>query len=147
MTLSVIKRIAVLGIAALTITAFHSGKKDGWQSKFVTLNGDGSLTYHPDKDGATLPDFSLVGYHQNDIAIPDVPIVKTIEAPKDGDAGQLIQDAIDEVSKRSPDANGFRGTLLLKRGTYKVAGQLFIKAGGVVLRGEGDDKTGTRIID
>lgn len=146
MTLSVIKRIAVLGVAALTISAFHTAEKDGWQSKYVTLNGDGSLTYHPDKDGATLPDFSMVGYHQNDIAIPDVPVVKTIEAPKDGDAGQLIQDAIDEVSKRSPDASGFRGALLLKKGTYKVAGQIYIKASGVILRGEGDDKNGTCVV-
>ena len=121
MTLSVIKRIAVLGIAALTITAFHTGKKDGWQSKFVTLNGDGSLTYHPDTDGGTLPDFSRVGYHEGDAPIPDVAVVKTVLAPEDGNGQQLIQDAINEVAKLSPDANGFRGAILLKKGVYKIA--------------------------
>lgn len=129
---------------ALLFTAFKNSKE--WQSKFVTLNTDGSLTYHPDEQGNTIPDFSRVGYHENDKAIPQVPVVKTVEAPADDNGERVIQEAIDEVSKREPDANGFRGAILLKKGTYNVPGQLFIRASGIVLRGEGDDKKGTRIV-
>lgn len=131
-------------ICALTALSFKTS--DSWQSKFVTFNADGTLTYHPDEQGNILPDFSRVGYHENDVPIPDVPVVKTLEAPKSGDAGQLIQDAVDEVSKMKHDANGFHGTILLKKGTYSVAGKIYIRTGGIVLRGEGDDKNGTRII-
>jgi len=146
MTLSVIKRITLLSIAALTICAFHTGKKDGWQSKFVTLNGDGSLTYHPDTEGGTLPDFSRVGYHEGDAPIPDVAVVKTVMAPADGNGQQLIQDAINEVAKLPPDVNGFRGAILLKKGVYKIADSVRVTTGGIVLRGEGPEKGGTLII-
>jgi hypothetical protein len=146
MTLNFIKRIALISLAALTMTAFHTAEKDGWQSKFVQLNADGSLTYHPDAQGNILPDFSMVGYHQNDVPIPDVPVVKTIEAPKDGNATQVIQDAINEVSKMTPDASGHRGTVLLKKGIYKVPDSLRINTSGVVLRGEGMEKGGTVIV-
>jgi hypothetical protein len=133
-----------LGIIALSAMAFSAA--DTWQSKFVTFNPDGSLTYHPDDKGNTIPDFSRVGYHEQDQPIPDVKVVKTIEAPKDGDARQLIQDAINEVSKLPADANGIRGALLLKKGTYRIADSLALHTGGVVLRGEGDDKNGTVLI-
>lgn len=136
--------LAVAGIALLSIPAFKKAK--GWQSKFVTLNADSTLTYHADEQGNILPDFSLVGYHQNDIPIPNLPVVKIVEAPANGDAQQLLQNAIDEVAKMPADAKGIRGAILLKRGTYRIPGQLFIKSGGIVLRGEGDAKNGTRII-
>lgn len=76
------------------------------------------------------PDFSRVGYRWSDEAIPDIPVVKTIEAPQDGsDATELIQNAIDGMP--GP------GALLLKAGTYYVSGQLNLNRSGVVLRGEG----------
>ncbi|PTR01550.1 hypothetical protein C8P68_101784 [Mucilaginibacter yixingensis] len=144
--MKIISRItlALAGLVMLSAPAFK--KPTEWQSKFVTLNADGSLTYHADEQGNTLPDFSLVGYHQNDIPLPTLPVVKTVEAPAGGDAQQLIQDAIDEVAQRPADASGLRGAILLKRGTYTIAGKLYIKASGIVLRGEGDDKNGTRIV-
>jgi hypothetical protein len=134
----------LLGIAAISALAFTV--KDTWQSKFVTFNADGSLTYHPDEKGNTLPDFSRVGYHEQDQPIPDVPVVKTVEAPKDGDAGPVIQDAINAVSQMPEDAKGFRGTILLKKGTYRISDSIYIHTGGIVLRGEGDDKNGTVLI-
>ncbi|CAO3563972.1 unnamed protein product [Mortierella alpina] len=39
-----------------------------------------------------------------------------------------------------------RGAVLLKKGTYRVAGALIINKSGVVLRGEGQDSNGTVII-
>jgi hypothetical protein len=145
MKIKSLTRIGLLCIIAASTLAF-SKYADGWQSKLVTLNADGTLTYNPDEKGNTLPDFSRVGYHEGDKEIPTVPVMKTVEAPKDGNGQQLIQDAINEVSKLQPDANGFRGAILLKKGTYKVADSLRISTSGVVLRGEGSGKDGTVII-
>lgn len=137
---------AIMGIAALAATAFKTGSRDPWQSKFVTQNADGSLTYHPDAKGNTIPDFSRVGYHENDVAIPDVPVVKTIEAPKSGDAKQLVQDAINEVLKMPAGANGIRGAILFKKGVYKIPDSISIHGSGIVLRGEGEGKDGTVLV-
>ena len=47
---------------------------------------------------------------------------------------------------RTLDANGFRGTLLLQRGKYRIGRTLQIRASGVVLRGQGTDENGTVLI-
>jgi hypothetical protein len=146
MNFTLTKRIAILSVAVLLTSAFRTVKKDGWQSKFVQLNADGSLSYHPDEKGNIFPDFSRVGYHENDKPIPDVPVVKTISAAADGDSQQIIQDAIDEVSKLPLDQNGYRGAILLKKGTYKIPGVIELKASGVVLRGEGDGDKDTKLV-
>ena len=140
------KAAAALCIVAGITLGFRDRGATEWQSKLVTLNPDGSLTYHPDEKGNTLPDFSYVGYHHGDAPIPDLQVVKTISAPANGSSQQLIQDAINEVSKLKPDANGFRGAILLKKGIYKVADSLRISTGGIVLRGEGSDIGATCII-
>lgn len=116
-----------------------------WQSAFVQLQPDNSLHYTPDENGNTIPDFSRVGYRTGNVEIPKVPVVKTLTAV-DGYCDELIQSAIDEVSKMKLDKNGFRGAILLKKGVYKIKGTLNIAASGIVLYGEGDDITGTRII-
>lgn len=112
---------------------------------YLKLNKNGSITYLPDNKGDIIPDFSRVGYHQGDQAIPVLKIVKTI-SPTDNDCRQIIQDAIDEVSALEPDKNGFRGAILLKKGTYRIAQKLVINTSGVVLRGEGNTADGTKLI-
>jgi hypothetical protein len=62
-----------------------------------------------------------------------------------GDDHARIQQAIDTVSARTPDANGMRGVVLLTRGHYTVSNGLVIRSGGVVLRGEGRGSNGTVI--
>jgi hypothetical protein len=116
-----------------------------WQSSHVKLKADSTLQYFPDEQGNIIPDFSRVGYHQGDKPIPALPVVKTL-SPVPGDAQKLIQDAINEVSKRKADKNGYRGAILLKKGTYKIPGTLKITSGGIVLRGEGDSLNGTRLV-
>lgn len=119
----------------IALSAFKEPVKD-WHSKFVQLGENQELVYTTDNDGNIIPDFSRVGYHHGNKKIPDVTVVKTIAAPS-GDAGSTIQQAIDEVSSYPIKSNGFRGTILLKKGDYQVAGSLFVKASGIVLRGEG----------
>ncbi len=116
-----------------------------WSPEQVFYGSGGKLTYIPDEQGNRIPDFSHVGYMYGDVAIPDVQTVVEV-SPVEGDDGATIQAAIDQVSAMGPDANGIRGAVLLKKGTYQVKGQLFIRAGGVVLRGEGQTDEGTVVI-
>ena len=88
----------------------------------------------PFQRGDQMPDFSRVGYRWGDVEIPTVKVVKKLKPPKDGsDATELIQKAIDGLKKP--------GAILLTAGTYNVEGTLTIRKSGVVLRGEGQDKT------
>ncbi len=109
-----------------------------WQSKFLKVNKDGSLNYVPDQYGNIIPDFSRVGYYNGDRAIPGIAVVKTINPAPDGSSAEMIQAAIDEVARRSADKNGFKGAILLKKGTYKIPENIRIESSGIVLRGEGE---------
>jgi hypothetical protein len=103
---------------------------------------DGKLVYVADSLGDRIPDFSHAGYKGGGVAIPMVP-VKAIVWPVKGDNSVVIQNAIDSVSKLPLDAFGFRGAVLLKMGYYNLEKPLYIRASGVVLRGEGMSDIGT----
>jgi hypothetical protein len=97
-----------------------------------------------------IPDYSHAGYKNNTAAIPTATVKTTVNAPATGstaDQCTIIQNAINYVSGLSPDANGIRGAVLLKKGTYYVSGNISIPTSGVVLRGEGQNDDGTIIID
>ena len=109
------------------------------------LNSSGKLVYPKDLKGNHLPDFSYVGYHSGERAIPPVSVKVALE-PSQSDDTQRIQDALDELGDLPFDMAGFRGALLLKRGVYRVEGTLTMSQSGVVLRGEGNGPDGTCII-
>jgi hypothetical protein len=106
----------------------------------IIVQSNGQLTYTPDSLGNRVPDFSYAGYMAGEKSIPDVPI-KVVVPVVSGDATLRIQSAIDYVSKLPLDKNGFRGAVLLQKGTYKVRGQLKINSSGVVLRGSSVNQT------
>ena len=133
-------------IFTLTVIFSFQHHSPFWESKFIRVNKDGSLKYLPDEKGNIIPDFSRVGFYGGDKNIPDIPVVKTIEPAAGGTSELLIQSAIDEVSKRPLDKNGFRGAILLKKGTYKIPENIKIESSGIVLRGEGDHVNGTRLV-
>lgn len=114
-------------------------------SSLVSVGSNGRLVYTPDSKGNVIPDFSGVGYMNSESPIPTVGVVKTVNALV-GDNLANIQSAINEVSALTPDANGFRGTILFKAGTYNISNSITISANGIVLRGEGFDGTGTNFI-
>ena len=98
----------------------------------------GQLTYNERENGDRIPDYSYAGYELSEKEIPTIPnkiFIKHVS----GDATDLIQSAIDYVSSLKPDANGFRGAVLLDKGSFEIAGELFIRASGVVLRGSGSN--------
>ena len=111
----------------------------------VHATATGALVYTPDALGNQIPDFSNVGYRGGDAAIPILPVAAVVE-PGPGDAGARIQAAIDQVTAGKPDAHGWRGAVLLKKGRYPIAGSLLITVGGIVLRGEGSGEDGTLLI-
>ena len=118
---------------------------DGPRDQGVVFKKGNSLKYKKDQFGNHIPNYSTAGY-RNATAIPDIPVVFTLYPNESGeDDTNRIQNAIDEISHRQTNPNGFRGTLLLKKGEYKVSGQLFIYTSGIVLRGEGQFEGGTLI--
>lgn len=106
---------------------------------------DGRLIYVADSIGNTIPDFSNAGYRGGGIPIPYVP-VREIVWPVPGDNSASIQAAIDRVSGLERDVAGFRGAVLLKMGIYNLETPIYIKASGVVLRGEGMSDIGTILV-
>jgi len=135
----------VLLILSIVIISFQPPSVE-WNSKFIKLNKDGSVKYIPDEKGNIIPDFSRVGYYSGDKAIPKVPVVKVISPAQNGNSEKIIQSAIDELAKRTPGKDGFRGTILLKKGIYRISEDIRIEAGGIVLRGEGNEFDGTRLV-
>ena len=111
------------------------------KSQWVYLNTEGKLTYKTLDKGDKIMDFSHAGYMGGGVSIPSVPVKITL-SPSSGDNSDVIQKAIDEVSKMKM-VNGFRGTVLLKAGIYDCGRTLKINASGVVLKGSGSGTNGT----
>jgi hypothetical protein len=129
------KLFTAAGVLLLVAFLFSFEPVKEWQSKLVKQSKDGSLQYTPDEKGNILPDFSRVGFYAGDKEIPSIAVVSTI-APSPN-AEKEIQAAIDDLSKKPLDKNGFRGAVLLKKGTYTINNKISIEASGIVLRGEG----------
>lgn len=133
--LCVLLRVGVSSLLGVESTLAYFGTNGHLEYGFYANQGETNAVNR-------LPDFSFCGYKGGGIPIPDVPNAATVY-PGDGDDTQAIQTAINTVSSRSPDADGFRGAVLLKAGRYQVSSSLRIQTGGVVLRGEGQDILGT----
>jgi hypothetical protein len=107
---------------------------------------NGRLVYGTDSALNRIPDFSTAGYEEGEAAIPDVPVKMRVDAPADQDATELIQNAIEAISKLPVDARGIRGAVLLGPGTFRIAGTIRLDVSGVVLRGSGTDENGTLLV-
>ncbi len=106
---------------------------------------DSKLVYAPDSLGNIIPDFSNAGYKGGGVRLPIIPNKVAIWGVE-GDAAPVIQAAIDSVSAMPPDANGFRGAVLLRAGYYEMNSPVTIGTSGVVLRGAGQDDLGAILI-
>jgi hypothetical protein len=138
-------RIKFYAIAAFVLCAGAFATQAQDIAPFTSLvypGMEGKLVYTPDSLGNKIPDFSNAGFKGGGVAIPYVPNKVTVW-PVVGDCSVVIQAAIDKVSAMPLDAQGFRGAVLIKQGTYPLDKPLVIKASGVVLRGEGTTEIGT----
>jgi hypothetical protein len=133
------------------------------QSTLVYPGSVGKLIYIPHAnngetiDNNILPDFSYAGYMDGGVKVPvgEIPVKLTLYPTASGEDRTRIQAAINHVCNMTPDAQGYRGAVLLKRGTYRLndgtipnltdgyGTALRIWASGVVLRGEGQGVDGT----
>ena len=110
-------------------------------SRLVYPGNDGKLVYRPyTGKGDILPDFSWCGYMGGGVDLPELSVVATICWANRVDDTPRIQEVIDSLAKMSPDKNGFRGAILLRKGTYRISSPIRIMANGIVLRGEGNYK-------
>lgn len=85
---------------------------------------------HTDDAGRFLHDFSYAGYARAERAPVTPPVVARVD-PDGGDATAALQAAFDAAGA----ADG--GTVLLGPGRFRVDGQLFVRASGVVVKGSG----------
>lgn len=113
---------------------------DPAETRIVYPGPDGKLVYVPDYKGNRIADFSMAGYEGGGVELPEIEAVVVVD-PAGSDSGEddteRVQAAIDYASELPLQPNGFRGAVLLRRGTYRIGGTLKIAASGVVLRGEG----------
>lgn len=132
------------GLSMILFTNSIAAQKPQRPQSPLTVS-KGKITYTPDSLGNRIVNFSYCGYKASEAPIPTVPIKVVVPVAK-GDATQRIQAALDYVASLPLDGNGFRGAVLLQKGTYPVWGQLKINASGVVLRGSGMGKNGTILL-
>jgi len=129
--------------------ASDAGRPDvgpGPYSAWVFPGAGGRLDYKKDPRGNQVPDFSNAGYGGGGVPLPVVPTKMMLSPEPAGDDGARIQAALDAMGALPADANGIRGALLLKKGSYRIAGVIVINKSGVVLRGEGQGADGTVLI-
>lgn len=143
------QRVAMLRITAAGLKEDITVIQDFMASSIVYPQVETSfdMALLEDEFGTTLPDFSHVGYMGSEVPIPDgVPVKITLTSPGESeDATAMIQKAIDELSAMPLNGN-FRGTILLRSGIYRIQHELYIQNSGIVLRGEGSDENGTKLI-
>jgi hypothetical protein len=140
-------RASVAAFFLLACTAGAQAPNSNW----VFPSPTGNLLYQFDERGQRIPDFSHVGYRSGTAPLPDVS--KAIESnrwvfvsPLNGDDTTNLQAAINQVSARSLNSNGFRGIVFLQAGEYQLSNTLKISAGGLVLKGVSDSaSTGSRL--
>jgi len=125
-----------LAIALAFCGACVTSKSQTAISEWAHPGAAGKLVYKTTPNGDHIMDFSTAGYMGGGVALPTVPVVKTVQPAGAADETATIQAAIDDVAKL-PLRDGFRGAVLLGPGTFICSNALGIPAGGVVLRGSG----------
>jgi hypothetical protein len=105
-------------------------------SVWVRSGPNGRLIYKATPNGDTIMDFSHAGYMGGGVALPTVPVKRTMKPSGGLDDSGAIQAAINEVAALKLE-NGFRGTVLLAPGVFTCSNTITIPASGVVLRGSG----------
>ena len=115
-----------------------------WQSTIVKFGTDGKLMYVADANLNRVVDFSWAGYKNSNVSIPAITnIISTLTPVTGVDNTAAINNAITAAASVTPDANGFRGVVLLKKGNYQINGTINLNVSGVIVRGEGNDAAGT----
>src|SRR5688572_11831194 len=130
-------RLLLQTFAGLTVLTAQTLAAERGTSEWVFVGSDGKLAYKTTAKGDRIMDFSHAGYMGGGVALPDVPVKITVQPTGGEDDTAAIQAGIDQVAKRPPDQNGFRGAVLLAPGAFTCKDTLTLATSGVVLRGSG----------
>lgn len=140
--LTLLRKFTVPLLALLFIpSVVHAWRSSLYPANWVPPT---TLNFETDK---IIQDFSYAGYHTGDVAIPSLtgPIFNVTSYGADSNGVSDSTSAIQNAINAAEVAGG--GVVLLPEGTYKLSVQagtdycLLIDQPGVVLRGEGSDKT------
>ena len=129
---------------AISAAGFSTGAAEKAVSEWVYPGPDGKLVYKTTSNGDRILDFPYTGYMGGGVALPAVPVERTVQPSGGADDTAMIQTAVNEVAAM-PLKNGFRGAVLLGPGNFTCSKTIFISTGGVVLRGSGSGTNGTTI--
>ncbi len=129
-----------LAATAMRLQATAAPTKSEW----VYPSPNGKLAYKTTPAGDRIMDFSSAGYLGGGVALPTVPVKRTLKPSGTNDDTAIIQAAINEVAAL-PLENNFRGAVLLAPGTFVCSNTIYIPASGVVLRGSGSGPGGSTI--
>jgi hypothetical protein len=132
-----------IGLVAGVLTG-NAMAADAAKSQWVFPGANGKLAYQATMAGDRIMDFSTAGYMGGGVALPTVPVRKTVTHSDGADDTATIQAAINDVAAM-PLEGGFRGAVLLAPGAFICSNTIIIPASGVVLRGSGDGSNGTTI--
>ncbi len=114
------------------------------RSSWVYPGMEGKLRYKATPNGDKIMDFSHAGYMGGGVALPSVPVARTVKPSGGNEDTPHIQEAIDAVSAL-PAKDGFRGAVLLSPGEFICSQTIYLATSGVVLRGSGSGVHGTTI--
>ena len=119
--MSAAPRLIALGVIVASlagaVVASPAFAGDRPQSEWVYPGPKGKLVYKTTPAGDRIMDFSHAGYMGGGVALPTVPVKRTVKPSGGEDDAAAIQAAIDEVSAL-PLVKGFRGAVLLAPGVY-----------------------------
>src|ERR1043166_7266004 len=121
----------LIAVAGMSGVAAERGK-----SEWVYAGPNGKLIYKTTPAGDRIMDFSHAGYMGGGGALPLGPVRRTLNPSGGDDDSAAVQAALNEVAAMDL-TNGFRGAVLLGRGTFFCSNTITIPASGVVLRGSG----------
>ncbi len=119
-----------------------AGTAWSWNSQLLLPDGGGFTRAVVERDSLDfrLADFSFAGYRAGEDSLPNRKPDITL-SPETGDNVKRINDAIRKLAKLPTDSRGIRGKLLLKAGTWEIGDEIRIFHSGIILAGEGADKT------
>src|ERR1039458_769104 len=120
-SLIVLVAVTGLGKAIPAAAVSASAEATGGRSQWVYLEANGRLGYRTLTNGDRIMDFSSAGYMGGGVAIPFVPVKATV-SPSGGDDTAAEQEGVNRVSEGEL-ADGFRGAVLLKPGSYDCKGR------------------------
>jgi hypothetical protein len=125
-------RLIAPAVAAMAMSLVLAPAQAGDRpySEWVYPGPKGKLVYRTTPAGDRIMDFSHAGYMGGGVALPTVPVKRTVKPSGGEDDAAAIQAAIDEVSAL-PLVKGLRGAVLLAPGVFSCGKPLSIAASGV----------------